>query len=170
MASKPTVDYEAYVSTVREKNKRIAALEAQLAQTKSGRDSCIADLRKATEIFKETEDQMAEAKRARESFAGMWRRSCLEINELEELLEKSERELAEARKLAQWTPKVTIQGWYWHWDGNKDNAAHIYHVMCSRSGALDRFFLDYPDSRWCEDVGGWWMPIERPTVPPQEDK
>lgn len=108
MESNPTVDYKAYVSTVKAKNERIAILENQLAQAKAGWNSCIADLRKATEICKETEDQMAEAKRARESFAGMWRRSCLEVNELEELLEKSERELAEARKTVQWTP-ITLE-------------------------------------------------------------
>ncbi len=62
MESNPTVDYKAYVSTVKAKNERIAILENQLAQAKAGWDSCIVDLRKATEICKETEEILAQAR------------------------------------------------------------------------------------------------------------
>jgi DNA repair exonuclease SbcCD ATPase subunit len=44
-----------------------AALEAQLAEAKRGWDSCIADLRAAAEICRESERKLAEAKRKAEA-------------------------------------------------------------------------------------------------------
>ena len=45
---------------------RIADLERDLAEAKAGWDSCIADLRTAAQICKQTEDQLAEARKAAE--------------------------------------------------------------------------------------------------------
>ena len=68
------------------------------------------------------------------------------------------------KKAEKWVSIVDIQGWWWHWDGSEESSPFIYHIMCSRSSAPDRFFIDYPDSRWCDEVGGLWMKIDRPVL------
>lgn len=79
-------------------------------------------------------------------------------------------QVAEAQKAAEWKDAADVQGWWWHWDEDEDNAPFIYHVMCSRSSGPDRFFIAFPDSRWCDEIGGKWMKIERPINPPTESE
>jgi hypothetical protein len=68
-------------------------------------------------------------------------------------------------KIPRWVRLPDEQTWYWHWDGEILSVPHIYSVMASHSGNPVRYFIAYPDSRWCDEVGGWWLKIERPNVP-----
>lgn len=68
----------------------------------------------------------------------------------------------------QWVRLPDEQTWYWHWNGEDLAVPHIYSVMTSHSGRSDRYFVAYPDSRWCDELGGWWLKIDRPNVPSRE--
>lgn len=67
-----------------------------------------------------------------------------------------------------WTRLPDEQTWYWHWNGEDLAVPFIYSVMTSCSGAKNRYFIAYPDSRWCDEMGGWWLKIVRPNVPTRE--
>ena len=64
-----------------------------------------------------------------------------------------------------WVRLPDEQTWYWHWDGEDLSVPHIYSIMASHSGKGVRYFIGYPDSRWCDEIGGWWLKINRPNVP-----
>src|ERR1700748_1974198 len=60
-----------------------------------------------------------------------------------------------------WVATPDCQGYWWRWDKNPDVRPFIYHVQVSKSGP-DRYFIDYPDSRWCDEVGGEWEKVADP--------
>lgn len=66
---------------------------------------------------------------------------------------------------AGWTINPTSQGWWWHWDGNEDHAPFIYSILWS--GTSHRYFIQYPDSRYCDEVGGLWFKVEEPSRKPE---
>jgi len=75
-----------------------------------------------------------------------------------------------AENLAQqidWTQESpTEQAWYWHWNGNTDDAPFIYSVMVS--GTNGKCFVansSIAQAPWCAEVGGWWKKVMLPTVP-----
>jgi hypothetical protein len=74
---------------------------------------------------------------------------------------------APAPQAAMWLKVPNEQEWWWHWDGEDYSIPFIYSVMVSKTGP-DRYFVSFPDSRWCDDIGGWWMKVERPNVPSRE--
>lgn len=71
-----------------------------------------------------------------------------------------------------WTKDVPKQmGIYWHWNGDEDSAPLPYHVR--RSGTDGKCFVtagQYHIEKAfnCEELGGWWMPIETPELPSNE--
>jgi hypothetical protein len=67
-----------------------------------------------------------------------------------------------------WTRLPDEQAWYWHWNGEDYSAPFIHSVLASLTGSGVRYFVQYPDSRWCDEVGGWWMKIDRPNVPSRD--
>lgn len=69
-----------------------------------------------------------------------------------------------------WLSKPDSQGYWWHWDGNPDLAPFIYGVLVSLTGEVHRYFIQYPDSRWCDEIGGFWMKIEQPSLPTKEKR
>lgn len=66
-----------------------------------------------------------------------------------------------------WTEDVpTEQAWYWHWNGNPDDAPFIYSVLVS--GTTGKCFVSHSSrggAPWCEDIGGWWAKIVPPPLP-----
>lgn len=66
-----------------------------------------------------------------------------------------------------WILLPNEQAWWWHWNGEDYAIPHIFHVRQSLT-ASGRYFIDFPDSRWCDAVGGFWMKIEYPNVPTRE--
>jgi hypothetical protein len=59
-------------------------------------------------------------------------------------------------KRVNWTQNSpTEQAYYWHWSGNPDDAPFI---------AIHNL-----PSRWCEDIGGWWLKIPPPELPEVRD-
>ena|SRR5271157_2717429 len=66
-----------------------------------------------------------------------------------------------------WLLAPNEQAWWWHWDGEDYSIPFIYSVMVSHTGP-DRYFIATPDSRWCDEVGGWWRKVDRPNVPSRE--
>lgn len=61
----------------------------------------------------------------------------------------------------------TEQGEYWNWDGDDDHAPMIYHVLWS--GTAKKCFVsmgqyDIKSAIWCDEFGGWWLPIEQPST------
>lgn len=69
-----------------------------------------------------------------------------------------------------WTDLPKKQGLHWHWDGNPELAPFPHQVLASLSGAGTRYFIQYPDSRWCDEVGGLWFLAEVPALPVTEIK
>lgn len=64
-----------------------------------------------------------------------------------------------------WVDTPTEQASYWYWDRNPESAPFIYSIMASLSGAATRYFIAYPDTRWCDGVDGLWLKIEKPALP-----
>lgn len=58
------------------------------------------------------------------------------------------------------------QAWYWHWNGNPDDAPFIYSVLISGTN-MKCFVAGSIHSRapWCTEVGGWWKKIVSPALP-----
>lgn len=61
-----------------------------------------------------------------------------------------------------WIDCPDAQGWWWHF---YDGAAVPFPYGVLWSGTASRFFVQYPDSRWCDEVGGKWMLITVPAAP-----
>lgn len=72
--------------------------------------------------------------------------------------------------MSEWIDCPNEQGWWWHWDGDKEHVPFIYSVLTSLSRKIKREFIAYPDSRWCCDVGGKWMKVSVPEAPHDEPK
>jgi hypothetical protein len=72
-----------------------------------------------------------------------------------------------SRGVPNWVRMPDEQTWYWHWNGDDYSVPHIYSVMASLTGET-KYFVAYPDSRWCKDMGGWWLKIARPNIPSRE--
>jgi hypothetical protein len=84
-------------------------------------------------------------------------------------------------KRVNWTQEPpTEQAWYWHWNGNLDDAPFIYSVMVSGTAGGRCFVQSYERAsgdpqqhslwcRWCEDIGGWWLKIPPPELPEVRD-
>ena len=70
-------------------------------------------------------------------------------------------------KVPNWVREPDEQTWYWHWNGDDYSVPHIYSVMASLTGET-KYFVSYPDSRWCRDMAGWWLKIARPNVPSRQ--
>lgn len=71
---------------------------------------------------------------------------------------------AEGGGVGPWVAIPDSQGYWWRWDKNPDMRPFIYHVQVSKSGEQDRYFIDYPDSRWCDEVGGVWHKVSEPAT------
>ncbi len=59
-----------------------------------------------------------------------------------------------------WIEGPNTQGYWWH--SYPDQLPVIYHVQVSKTGR-DRYFIDHPDSRWCDEIGGLWTKVAEPT-------
>jgi hypothetical protein len=70
-------------------------------------------------------------------------------------------------KEPEWKLLPDVQAWWWHWNGEDLAVPHIYFVMVSHSGP-DRYFIAFPDSRWCDALGGFWCKLEYPNMPTRE--
>lgn len=81
---------------------------------------------------------------------------------------RAELERLRSQGAGPWEAAPNEQDWWWHWDGESLSVPFIYSVMVSHSGSPDRYFITYPDSRWCDELGGWWLKVERPNVPSRE--
>jgi hypothetical protein len=66
-----------------------------------------------------------------------------------------------------WLVLPNEQAWWWYWNGENYMVPHIFSVMVSNTGT-PRYFIQYPDSRWCDEIGGWWLKVEYPNVPSRE--
>lgn len=75
----------------------------------------------------------------------------------------------EAQLSRQWIDCPDSQGWWWHF---YDGAAvpFSYGVLASHTGPQVRYFIQYPDIRWCDEVGGKWLKIVEPAPPISPDK
>lgn len=71
---------------------------------------------------------------------------------------------SEATPSPKWQRLPDEQTWWWHWNGEDLSVPHIYCIMVSKTGQ-DRYFIAHPDSRWCDEMGGAWLKLERPNVP-----
>jgi hypothetical protein len=69
---------------------------------------------------------------------------------------------------SKWIDAPNEQAWWWHYDPNAYDFSgpFVYSVMYS--GTAKRYFIAYPDSRWCNELPGVWMKIETPELPPSE--
>ena len=67
-----------------------------------------------------------------------------------------------------WMNLPNEQAWWWHWNGEDLAIPHIYSVMYS--GTAKRYFIAYPDSRWCEELGGFWLKVQYPNVPSRDEQ
>ena len=65
---------------------------------------------------------------------------------------------------AEWKSLPDEQTWYWHWNGEDLSVPFIYQVMASLTGGR-RYFVAGGISPWCDEMGGWWLKVERPNVP-----
>lgn len=67
----------------------------------------------------------------------------------------------------EWTQEAPLeQAWYWHWNGNLDDAPFVYSVLLSRTNG--KCFVSNSQiakAPWCEDLGGWWKRITEPEIP-----
>jgi hypothetical protein len=61
-----------------------------------------------------------------------------------------------------WIDLPDSQGYWWHWDGNPDVRPFIYGILFS--GTNGKYFIEYPDSRFCETVGGKWTKVIEPSL------
>jgi hypothetical protein len=69
-----------------------------------------------------------------------------------------------------WISAPNEAAWWWHWNGQDYSVRFIYHVQHRRCGTVDRYFVDYPDSRWCDEIGGFWLKVQYPNVPTREEQ
>ena len=112
------------------------------------------DIGKATQdLIAQLEAQLAEAKRSRDSFSGMWKRSQLENEELEN-------ELAETKKAAEWTridaehlPQVgdEIGGW----DTDAEGILYWYLRAVDDDEQVEDDLIAIPDmtaENWAEQI------------------
>ena len=67
-----------------------------------------------------------------------------------------------------WRPHPTGMGYWWHTFENSDGHPHIYSVQ--RSGTNGRYFVDFPDSRWCDEIGGLWCKVTEMPQPPAQSQ
>jgi len=65
----------------------------------------------------------------------------------------------------EWTSCPDSQGYWWHWDGDKEHVPFMYNVLTSLSRKINREFIAYPDSRWCNEIGGFWLKQTLPAPP-----
>lgn len=68
-----------------------------------------------------------------------------------------------------WSLAPDEQAWWWHWNGEDYAIPHIYSVLVSKTGP-DRYFIQYPDSRWCDEIGGFWLKVQYPNVPTRTEQ
>lgn len=68
-----------------------------------------------------------------------------------------------------WMHLPNEQTWWWHWNGEDLAIPHIYSVMVSKT-LNDRYFIAYPDSRWCDELGGFWLKVQYPNVPSRTEQ
>lgn len=64
-----------------------------------------------------------------------------------------------------WLTLPNEQAWWWWWNGEDLAIPHIVQVKASHAFNPPRHFIAYPDSRWCDMVGGFWCKIPYPDVP-----
>lgn len=65
----------------------------------------------------------------------------------------------------------TIEGWYWHWNGDEDSSPIPTNVQWS--GTTNACFvsmgqLGLPHAIDCDKYGGWWLPMVEPATPNPE--
>jgi len=80
-----------------------------------------------------------------------------------------ELEAENERLKAPWKLLPDEAAWWWHWTAEDLAIPFIYHVQKSGT-AKGRFFIDFPDSRWCDEVGGFWLKVQYPNVPSREEQ
>ena len=70
---------------------------------------------------------------------------------------------------AGWTKTPpTIQGEYWHWNGDEDSAPLPMFVLWSGTSGkcfVSRGQLGIENAVDCDEYGGWWMPLYAPPLP-----
>lgn len=75
----------------------------------------------------------------------------------------------EPQPTKKWMHLPNEQTWWWHWNGEDLAIPHIYSVMVSKT-LNDRYFIAYPDSRWCDELGGFWLKVQYPNVPSRTEQ
>jgi len=76
---------------------------------------------------------------------------------------------AEVERLqGKWKLLPDEQAWWWHWTAEDLAIPFIHHVQ--KSGTNGRYFIDYPDSRWCDEIGGFWLKVQYPNVPSRAEQ
>jgi hypothetical protein len=62
----------------------------------------------------------------------------------------------------------TVQGWYWHWNGDEDSAPSPLSVLWS--GTSGKCFVSMgqagiSEAVDCDVYGGWWLELKVPETP-----
>lgn len=74
----------------------------------------------------------------------------------------------ERQSVPEWKALPDSQGDWWHWDGHPYTFPFIYGVLVSNTGG-PRYFIQHPDSRWCDEVGGIWCKINPQRMPTRKE-
>lgn len=89
---------------------------------------------------------------------------------IDELIDAEDKLRAEAeRPKVEWRLNPDEQAWWWHWNGEDYAVPHVYSVLVSNTGG-PRYFVSFPDCRWCDEMGGFWLKVQYPNVPSREDQ
>jgi hypothetical protein len=97
-----------------------------------------------------------------------YRDQRIEISALQQQVTRLTAALEAVQDEPNWIRLPNEQAWWWHWNGEDYSVPHIYSVLVSKTGSVRAGFVSYPDSRWCDEIGGWWLKVEYPNVPTRE--
>ena len=86
-----------------------------------------------------------------DDFIPGWREELSEITQLQKRIADLAAEVE--RLQGKWKLLPDEQAWWWHWTAEDLAIPFIYHVQ--KSGTNGRYFIDYPDSRWCDEIVGF---------------
>jgi hypothetical protein len=114
-----------------------------------------------SDLVKIPEDVSPAVKKAMQRF-----NAALETRRLRERIAQQDAEIE--RLTGKWKVVPDEQAWWWHWTAEDLAIPFIHHVQ--KSGTNGRYFIDYPDSRWCDEIGGFWLKVQYPNVPSRAEQ
>lgn len=84
-------------------------------------------------------------------------------------MRSSKCEVAKIERADAWSKEPpTVQGWYWHWNGDEDSSPIPTSVLwsgTSRTCFVSMGQLGLHEAVECDVYGGFWMPMTTPKTP-----